>query len=345
MTAVTLPKACPAQKNTSAQGVCFFDVDGTLTQDQFRDVHTRAPVETCLRAGWDVGVATASKRTWQDHCEEKEGTYKAKGTHGINAGWMTDAMCENLAKNDFVTFISASVFAGKEFNELTDIDARPGAKKSLFIGAVMEDCFPGVPAVLFDNNPDWCEQARHYRKDNSCRLSSVEGVDNLPNKGVTHAFCMASDKNAESCKGDTQITHKDWFDGNIAHLLSLWPTPTPSPPPPTPAPTPATPEPTPEPTPSPGLKKEYGSMQQMNCLNGVKTLLKQRSVKTTEECQALCDKHQECTTYEVDGPVVKTCFLSKNIHNIDMCCRASKSHQMYAWTGRPDPERSCAPSE
>ena len=356
---VTLPKACPVQKNTSAQGVCFFDVDGTLTQDQFKGIQTRAPVETCLRAGWDVGVATASKRAWQDHCEKKEDTYKAKGTHGIAAGWMTDAMCENLAKNDFVTFISGSVFAGKEFNELTNIEARPGTKKSLLIGAVMEDCFPGLPAVLFDNNPEWCEEARHYRKDNSCRKTHVEGVVNLPNKGVTNAFCMASEKNAASCKGDTQITHEDWFNGNIAHLLSLWPTATPSPPPPTPAPTPATPEPTPEPTPatpeptpeptpatpSPGLKKEYGSMQQMNCLNGVRTLLKQRSVKTTEECQALCDKHQECTTYEVDGPVVKTCFLSKNIHNIDMCCRASKSHQMYAWTGRPDPERSCAPSE
>ena len=202
---VTLPKACPAQKNTSAKGVCFFDVDGTLTQGEFETVHTRAPVETCLRAGWDVGVSSASNRTWQDHCEKQGDAYKAIGKNGIAAGWMTDAMCENLAKNDFATFNSNAEFAGREFQDLAEIHGRPGAKKSMLIGAVMEGCFPGLPAVLFDNDPDWCAEARQYRKDDSWN------VDNLPDKGVTHAFCMASAKDAASCKGDTQISHEDWF--------------------------------------------------------------------------------------------------------------------------------------
>ena len=330
---LTLPKACPAPKNTSAKGVCFFDVDGTLTQDQFKDLHTRAPVEACLRAGWDVGVSSASTRTWQAGCEKIGNAYKAKGHHGIAGGWLTDAMCENMAKNDFVTFNSNVMFAGKELEDSTEIDARPGAKKSMLIGGVMEDCFPGLPSVLFDNNPNWCEEARHYRKDNSCKLSHIEGVHNLPNKGVTHAYCMASAQNAASCQGNAQISHEDWVTGNIAQLLPSAPIPSPIPPP--------SPSPTASPTASPDLQKEYDSMRQMNCLNGTGTLLKQRAVKTAEECQDLCNRTHECTTYEVDGPEIRTCFLSKNIHNIDMCCKPSKSHRMFAWTGRPDPDGSC----
>ena len=215
---VSLPKACTEPKQTSAKGICFFAVDGTLTHDQFGDSPERAPVQSCLNAGWDVGVAAASDRTWERSCERDGDTYKAReGETSI-----TDAMCANLGKNDFATFLSNSkVFAGAEFQDMHEIGALPGAKKSVLISAVMKDCFPGLPAVLFEGNPEWAAQARHYRKDNSCPLSEIKGLDNLPGRGLTHAFCMASAGDADSCRGDTQMSNKTWVSGNIYHLLNL----------------------------------------------------------------------------------------------------------------------------
>ncbi|NDD28775.1 MAG: hypothetical protein EB084_10970 [Proteobacteria bacterium] len=55
-----LPRICEAPLQTEAKGVCFFDVDGTLTQGEFGKSRVRPPVEACIAAGWDVGVATAS---------------------------------------------------------------------------------------------------------------------------------------------------------------------------------------------------------------------------------------------------------------------------------------------
>ena len=91
----------------------------------------------------------------------------------------------------------------------------------------------------------------------------------------------------------------------------------------------------------PSLKKEYGSMQKMSCMNGDKNLLKQQPVKTAEECKDLCDKNLECTTYEVNGPDITTCYLSKEIRSIEMCCQPHTTHQLYAWKDRPDPDWPC----
>ena len=215
---VSLPKACTEPKQTSAKGICFFAVDGTLTRDQFRDSPERAPVQRCLDAGWDVGVAAASDRTWQMTCEQHGDTYKARA----GQAWITDAMCANLGKNGFATFLSNSkVFAGAEFQDMHEIGALPGAKKSVLISAVMKDCFPGLPAVLFEGNPEWAAQARHYRKDNSCPLGQITGLDNLPDRGLTHALCMTSAGDADSCRGDAAMSNGTWVSGNIEHLLSM----------------------------------------------------------------------------------------------------------------------------
>lgn len=214
-----LPRICEAPLQTEAKGVCFFDVDGTLTQGEFGKSRVRPPVEACIAAGWDVGVATASTRKWDDVCERDGGSYRAKG-RGIAGGWMTDAMCANLAKNDFVAFNSSlAMLGGKEFKDIAKVRGSPGAKKAMFIGAVMEQCFPGLPAVLFDNDPNWDREARGYKGADSDQGSTIKGVAHLPRVGVAAAYCMASVKNAASCGEGDHITSDDWQSGNIARLL------------------------------------------------------------------------------------------------------------------------------
>jgi hypothetical protein len=92
-------------------------------------------------------------------------------------------------------------------------------------------------------------------------------------------------------------------------------------------------------------KKEYGSMLNMSCLNGTRNLLKQRSVKTADECRDLCDANADCTTYEVNGPEITTCYLSKEIRDIETCCKPHKTHQLYPWTGRPEADVQCVSSQ
>ena len=89
--ALVLPTLCAARE-VQPKGICWFDVDGTLTAGEFPNRKDRPPVQACIDAGWDVGVATASNRAWQDVCIPDGDSYKMKGSGG---GWMTDTMCQS----------------------------------------------------------------------------------------------------------------------------------------------------------------------------------------------------------------------------------------------------------
>ncbi len=226
-TPVTLPSRCGAQKPSAPKGLCIFDVDGTLTAGEFSvNVNTRPPVQACLDAGWDVGVATASNRTWQDVCELANGKYQAKGGRGIAGGWMTDAMCVNMAKNDFLTFNSNdAMYGGKCIDPegtIKRIKGTPGGKKALLIGGIVADCFPGVPTILFDNDPKWGREALAYAP-----AQFAKTVANPPAKSIDNAYCMLGyDKSTGSCMNTCAgaanvIDCKKWQDGTaIPAILS-----------------------------------------------------------------------------------------------------------------------------
>jgi len=227
-TPVTLPSRCPAQKPSAPKGLCIFDVDGTLTAGEFpAHVNARPPVQACIDAGWDVGVATASSRTWEDVCELVDGKYQAKGGHGIAGGWMTDAMCANMGKNHFLTFNSNDAMYGGQpidpkYGSIKSISGTPGGKKALLTGGIVADCFPGVPVILFDNDPNWGREAMLYTPEQFAKT-----VTNPPAKGVDNAYCMLGyDKSTGSCTSTCAgavnvIDCKQWQDGTaIPAILS-----------------------------------------------------------------------------------------------------------------------------
>ena len=209
--ALVLPTLCAARE-VQPKGICWFDVDGTLTAGEFPNRKDRPPVQACIDAGWDVGVATASNRAWQDVCIPDGDSYKMKGSGG---GWMTDTMCQNMGKHKFKTFNSnENYYGGEALANIRNARGPPGGKKALFISGVMADCFPGIPAILFDNDPDYGYDARRYP-------DGVAAVQAMPPKADLSVYCMGAAKDPNSCtagkKGPTPagdiISPTNWQTG------------------------------------------------------------------------------------------------------------------------------------
>ena len=135
---------------------------------------------------------------------------------------MTDAMCQNMAKHGFKTFNSNdSYYGGEALANIRTARGPPGGKKALFISGVMADCFPDIPAILFDNDPDYGYDARRYP-------DGVSAVQSMPPKADLAVYCMVAAKDPESCtagkKGPTParniISLEGWQTGRgVAALL------------------------------------------------------------------------------------------------------------------------------
>lgn len=161
----------PQSSRPPVLGVCFFDVDGTLTDaPRLRSddgAATRSePVQACLEAGFAVGVATASTRRWQDVCTPSG---HARGQEA----WATDDLCGALAAEGFTTFNSRAQLAGAPVASLLPEQeaqfravsraGRPGLTKAWAMEHVRRGHFPQLSKaslLLFDNEPQWVEDAR-----------------------------------------------------------------------------------------------------------------------------------------------------------------------------------------
>ena len=157
------------------KGVCFFDIDGTLTNAatgiDATGRSTSAPVQACLDAGFAVGIATSSARTWQNLCVCD---HARDFCHAIARGsWVTDDLCAELGKRDFATFNATqsqlggvdirTALSGSDWDYLQQLGIRknPGAQKAWMIRKVMAASFPkDTLAVLFDNDASWVQSAQ-----------------------------------------------------------------------------------------------------------------------------------------------------------------------------------------
>jgi hypothetical protein len=182
----------------AAKGCCFFDVDDTLT-DARRSVaggRTRSePVQACLEAGYLVGVATASGRSWQSVC-----TPEGRAT-GREA-WATDDLCGAMAAVDFKTFNSTGAGGGgrsqvggvdlerlpqEARREFARLKGQHGKQKAWTMEHSRRTGFPEVhpsKVVLFDNEPQWVAEARSAGVPAFCVSPAGRGACNESTPGV-----------------------------------------------------------------------------------------------------------------------------------------------------------------
>jgi hypothetical protein len=187
-----------------SRGVCVFDVDGTLTEAPRRlaaDGRTTLsePVQACLEAGYDVGVATASGRAWQSYCTPS-------GEATGREPWATDDLCAALAASGFRTFCSTDgggdggraqiggqplaqlpLEAREAFERLREA-GKHGAQKGWAMEYVRRQSFPELSSsqmLLFDDEPRWVADALRTGVSAYCVGDACAGAG-VPSSRLDH---------------------------------------------------------------------------------------------------------------------------------------------------------------
>jgi hypothetical protein len=145
------------KKDKSIRGICYFDIDNTLTSAQGNPDEI---IQECLDNNFAVGIITASGRTIDDICSgDKAGGYQ-------NANWMSDKLCKQFRENDGKMFNSLRIVAGKTvFPKDYPSDKTFGYIKGFDMDYGKTLSYPSVPdkcVVLFDDNPDVLRGVKKY---------------------------------------------------------------------------------------------------------------------------------------------------------------------------------------
>ncbi len=145
------------KKDKNVRGICYFDIDNTLTT-----AHGNADeiIQECLDNNFDVGIITASGRTIDDICSgDKAGGYQ-------NANWMSNKLCKQFRENDGKMFNSLRIVAGKTvFPKDYPYDKTFGYIKGFDMDYGKNLSYPSVPdkcVVLFDDNPQVLSDVKKY---------------------------------------------------------------------------------------------------------------------------------------------------------------------------------------
>ena len=167
-------------KNTKTKGICYFDIDGTLTTaNGNRDLM----VQECLDNNFDVGIITASNRKISDMCSGNK----------ANVDWMSDILCKKLNENGGKMYNSRDIIAGeKNFPLNYPHNKDPGYKKGFGMVYGRDKFYPDIPdkcVVLFDDDPSFIQGVKNYNKNleiqcanNTCGLNGVLNLDVVKNK-------------------------------------------------------------------------------------------------------------------------------------------------------------------
>jgi len=137
--------------NTNKTGICYFDIDDTLTTYKG---NADELMNECIKNNFEIGIITASNRTLSDICDGHKGKYK----------WVSDTLCEKLHKNKL--FNSNFIIAGNNnFPDDYPHNDNYGKKKGYAMIHSRDQYFPHIPnkcLVLFDDNPDVIHNVHQY---------------------------------------------------------------------------------------------------------------------------------------------------------------------------------------
>lgn len=147
---------------TNVKGICYFDIDGTLTtavgdRDEI--------INQCLDNNFAVGIITASGRTVEDICSGD----KAGGRQNAE-NWMSNILCKQFADNNAKMYNSTSLVAGKPapFPDNYPNTSSPGVKKGFDMVYGRDSFYSDIPnkcVVLFDDDPTFISGVKQYKSD------------------------------------------------------------------------------------------------------------------------------------------------------------------------------------
>jgi hypothetical protein len=156
----------------SKRGICYFDIDGTLTHMQGNGEEI---IQECIDKGFAVGIVTASGRTPEMVCEGDRS----------KVPWMPDNLCKYMNNNDFITYNSKRNLSGTPFNGYKNNNH--GFIKGFQMSYTRDQHFAGVPdkcLVLFDNDISYIKGVKKYNPNLEVQCASPECGKTFLNKNM-----------------------------------------------------------------------------------------------------------------------------------------------------------------
>lgn len=137
-----IPKYIPKSTPEKTKGICYFDIDGTLTTaNGDRD----AIMRECLDNNFAIGIITASNRKIEDVCDGDV----------PRENWMPKLLCEQFNKNGGKMYNSTRVVAGNtNFPVGYPYNKDQGYIKGFDMDNGRNSFYPNIPdkcVVLFDD--------------------------------------------------------------------------------------------------------------------------------------------------------------------------------------------------
>lgn len=146
----------PVNPVKKTKGICYFDIDGTLTTAPGDSSYKDKMMQECLDNDFAIGIITASNRRIEDVCDGS----------CAKVPWMSNLLCKQFAENGGKMFNSTRVVAGngifpseyphdKDQGYIKGFDMKYGRDK--FYPDIEDKC-----VVLFDDQQPVLDGMKHF---------------------------------------------------------------------------------------------------------------------------------------------------------------------------------------
>ena len=152
-------------KSKKPVGICYFDIDGTLTT---ADGDRNEMMKVCLDNNFDIGIITASPRTLDMICDGD----KSKEP------WMSNTLCKRFKETGGKLFNSTTSIAGStNFPTNYPIKHSPGYIKGFDMSFCRDSFYPHIQdkcLLLFDNDLAYIKGMKEFNPKLEVECAGVE---------------------------------------------------------------------------------------------------------------------------------------------------------------------------
>jgi hypothetical protein len=153
--------------NHSKKGICYFDIDGTLTTAKG---DRNEMMKECLDNDFAIGIVTASPRKVTDICN---------GDKAID-DWMPDLLCKQFQENNAKMYNSTTQLTGSDYFPINIINKNQGHIKAWQMKYGRDKFYPDILdkcIVLFDDQQHIIDGVKQYDKNLKVQCSGHNPLD------------------------------------------------------------------------------------------------------------------------------------------------------------------------
>ena len=146
---------CSKYTNIRLKGICYFDVDGTLTT---ATSDRNQMMNACLDKNFDIGYITAGDHPLEQVC---------KGDKSIK-NWMSDVLCKRINDTNGKLFNTPGVVCGSTTKPNNYPKGSAGTKKGFDMKYCKDNFHKNISdkcLILFDDDPGYAADVKKYNSD------------------------------------------------------------------------------------------------------------------------------------------------------------------------------------